>query len=104
MFENLVYAEIKKIINGEIHFHNDSNECDFIVKHNNKTIAIQVCYEVTPANRQRELNGLHTAMEQFSCERGIILSYDQEEVVSDKLQIVPFWKFFFNPYFSEYIR
>jgi len=33
-------------------------------------------------------------MEEFSIPEGLIITYDQEEVVSDTIKVIPFWKFF----------
>jgi len=94
LLENLVYSELRKKQYEEIYYFNEKNECDFIVYQQDVRLAIQVCYELNPANREREINGLVVAMEKFSIPSGIIITYDQEEVIQDKIQAIPFWKFF----------
>jgi predicted AAA+ superfamily ATPase len=92
LFENLVFSELKKSGN-EIHFYQNNGECDFIVKKEMTTVAIQVCYELTDQNRKREVSGLQEAMRQLDIQEGIIITYDQEET-SDHISIIPFWKHF----------
>ena len=94
LLENLVYSELRKKHYEEIYYFNEKNECDFIVYQQDVRLAIQVCYALNAANREREINGLTLAMEKFSIPSGIIITYDQEEVIQDKIQAIPFWKFF----------
>jgi predicted AAA+ superfamily ATPase len=95
LLENLVFTELTKKFGGDsVYFHNDKVECDFIVKDKLDIIAIQVCYELTPQNRSRELQGLATGMEKFSANRGYIITFNQEETLTEKMQISPFWKLF----------
>ncbi|NOX17521.1 MAG: ATP-binding protein [Chlorobi bacterium] len=92
LFENLVYSELKKK-NYEIFYFADKNECDFIVKKENKIKALQVTYELTDRNKNREINGLIEAMEKLQIENGTIISFDQEEEING-VKVVPFWKYF----------
>lgn len=94
LLENLVYTELRKIPNHEIYFYNEQKECDFILHNTNKPLAVQVCYVLNPGNRDREINGLIAAMDQYSIPEGLIITYDQEETLSNNMQVVPFWKFF----------
>lgn len=93
LFENLVYAELLKQNKGEIFFYHDQKECDFIV-HGGSNLAIQVCYEITPENRARELLGVEEAMKNLSIKQGVVITYNQEETISDNISIIPFWKYF----------
>lgn len=94
LLENLVFSELTKKYGDNIYFSNDQNECDFIVKDKLEIIAVQVCYEVTTKNRQRETQGLTTAMDKLSSHSGYIITFNQEEILTDKTKIIPFWKFF----------
>ncbi len=95
LLENAVYSELLKSDKGQIYFYNDKKECDFVL-HGTETVAIQVCYQLTPENRERELSGLQAAMEAYTIPRGIIITYDQEEDLNQQhIKIVPFWKYFF---------
>jgi predicted AAA+ superfamily ATPase len=90
-FENLVYTEL---IKGEyeIYFHNKDFECDFIVKKNEKLIAIQVCYELTKENRERERNGLLKL--KLNLDEKILLTYNQNEIENETIKTVAFWDYF----------
>lgn len=94
LFENLVYSELLKNNYENICFYNDQKECDFIAFQGKTPIAIQACYDLNSINQEREINGLNAAMEKFSISTGLIITYDQEKVLSKKIKIMPFWKFF----------
>ncbi|OPX69455.1 MAG: hypothetical protein A4E37_00446 [Methanoregulaceae archaeon PtaB.Bin056] len=42
-------------------------------------MAVQVCYEITEKNREREIRSLLEAMDEFGLKRGLILTSDQED-------------------------
>jgi len=98
--ENIVFIELKRR-GFEIYYHNETKECDFVVRQDNKTInVIQVCNSLTdPKTKQRELDGLLEAMERFSLESGVIITQDEEAVEKltyngkhYKAAIVPLWR------------
>jgi len=90
-FENLVYTELMKK-DYEIYFFNKDFECDFIVKKDDKLTAIQVCYELTLQNKERELNGLKKL--KFNLDERILITYNQSEMRNDNITIIPFWDYF----------
>ena len=66
-----------------MYFFKNPKECDFITEERGKiTSAIQVCYELTQENRERELSGLYGAMAVHGLRQGIILVYLQEETIT----------------------
>ena len=90
-FENLVYTELIK--GGyEIYFHNKDFECDFIVKKEEKLVAIQVCYELTRENRERERSGLLKL--KLNLDEKILLTYNQNETESESIKTIAFWDYF----------
>lgn len=91
LFENLVFVELLKTKRLEIFFYNDNSECDFIIKHRNKLIAIQVAYELNQKNESREFAGLKAAMKKFNITDGFIVTYNQNDVKND-LKVVSFSK------------
>ena len=91
LFENLVYTELIKA-GYEVYFYNKNFECDFIAKKENKTIAIQVCYELNDRNQKREFNGLFKLP--FNIDDKILLTYNQTENRSDEIRVVTFWEYF----------
>jgi len=97
LLENIVFIELKRK-GKEIYYYAEKGECDFVVRHTTTNIkeAIQVCYEITRENRDREINGLLEALNKFKLKEGLILTYDQEEEIklsrNKKVIIKPVWK------------
>jgi len=90
LLENLVLTELLKQ-EYEVYFYNKNFECDFIAQKENKTVAIQVCYELTNENRKREFNGLKKLP--FEVDEKIVLTYKQSEK-SEEIRVVSFWEYF----------
>ncbi|MEI7718859.1 MAG: ATP-binding protein [archaeon] len=95
MLENLVFLELRRHFK-EIFYFQDKNECDFIIKEMEKvTKAIQVCFDFNEENKEREINGLVNAMNEFKLKEGLILTNNQEDefiVEGNKIIIKPVWK------------
>ena len=70
------------------------NECDFAVFRNNEfQYAVQVCYELTSMNKQREFAGIMEALDFFDSNEGYIITYNQEDTIridNKIIHIVPF--------------
>ena len=90
-FENLVYTEFRKQ-GYEIYFYSKDFECDFICKKDNRLIAVQVCYELTGQNREREFNGLKRL--KIEVNKKILLTYNQNEERNEGIEVLAFWEFF----------
>ena len=92
--ENIVAIELFRR-GEEVFYYKDTRECDFIiVKGRKATNAIQVTWDLNPSNRNRELKGLANAINRLNLESGLILTYDQEEVIKfdgRKVQVLPVW-------------
>lgn len=95
MLENMVFLALRRKYK-EIFYFQETRECDFVIKEDVKiNQAIQVCYDLTEENKERELTGLSEAMEKFKLKEGLILTYNQEEKikVNDKIiTVLPVWK------------
>ncbi|MDO9324187.1 MAG: ATP-binding protein, partial [Methanoregula sp.] len=95
ILENLVLIELLRRGNS-LYFFKNPKECDFITEDKGKiTGAIQVCYELTRENRDREINGLLAAMTTHDLSEGMILTYHQEETISldtAVIRVLPAWK------------
>jgi hypothetical protein len=66
-------------------------ECDFVTP----DAAIQVCAELTPANRRRELRGVVEGARLGSGRRGLVVTFDQtDRLVEDgvAIDVVPAWR------------
>ncbi len=94
LFENLVFTEFLKNSYKEIYFYRDQKECDFIMKKGRNIIAVQVVYTLDGNNRKREIEGLKTAMEKLNIPRGIIITFNQQEMASASISVIPFWKIY----------
>ncbi len=95
VLENIVFIQLQQI--GKVYnFETKDGECDFIqIKDNQVTRAIQVTWELTENNNDRELHGLVSALEKFNLNSGTIITYDMEkEKVIDgkKISVIPAWK------------
>ena len=93
LLENLVFNTLSK--DNEIFYYSNRYECDFLlVKNKNVTAAIQVCYDLNDENKEREISGLRKAMEVFNLKEGLILTFEQEEIIQEKFKISvkPIWK------------
>jgi predicted AAA+ superfamily ATPase len=94
-FENLVYTELLKQ-GFKIYYHNKDFECDFICTKDDKTIAIQVCYELNAQNIAREINGLKKLKLQTT---KFLITYNQDKYavsqsIDEDIQVIPFWDIF----------
>ena len=80
--ENAVYIELRRR-GKELFYHNDRNECDFIVREGLRiTEAYQVCVSMQEEKtRQRELEGIRSAMKAYSLSEGYIITREETEDV-----------------------
>ena len=95
--ENAVFLELKRNYD-EIFYYRDSNsECDFIVNEKNTiTRAIQVTYDMNDEDtKKREIKGIINACKNFNLADGVIVTYENEEVITldeIKIELIPFYK------------
>lgn len=87
----MVYTEFIKQ-GYEIYFYNKDFECDFICKKDNKLITVQVCYELTGQNREREFNGLRKL--KIEVDKKLLLIYNQSEDDDESIEVLAFWDWF----------
>jgi hypothetical protein len=97
--ENLVYQQLRRK-NQELYYFKGKKECAFVVRSKNQSIQlIQVCYDLTIDNKDREINGLLEAMDFFELKEGIIVTFDQQEEfqLNDKvIKVIPVNLFLFQ--------
>jgi predicted AAA+ superfamily ATPase len=91
LFENLVFSELVKQ-GYELFFISSDFECDFIARKEGQLTAIQVCYQLTPQNRERERQGLLKLKLAVACK--LLITFDQSEPVADGVETLPFWEVF----------
>jgi predicted AAA+ superfamily ATPase len=104
LLENFVFnsLRIKAGVGGasadlDIYYFTGKNggKCDFIVKAHEKPACIQVCWELTHDNQDREINGLLEAMDFFNLDNGTIITFNTEDIIQTagkKINVIPAWK------------
>ena len=73
----------------------NGSECDFVVSPHTKPTCIQVCWELTHENQDREISGLLEAMDFFNLETGTIFTYNSEDIIKTSgktITVTPAWK------------
>jgi predicted AAA+ superfamily ATPase len=99
LLENLVALQLFRIYGHEIDnervfFYLDSYEVDFYIPEDE--LAIQVAYSLHDEDtRKRETEALRKLPNRLPCSRRLLLTYDEEELVTDKLgviEVMPVWK------------
>ena len=94
--ENLVFLHLRRKYN-ELYYFDDKGECDFVaMKNGNVTELVQVCYELTPDNLNRELNGLVKAMQFFNFIEAKIVTFSTTDVVESngfRIEVVPAYNY-----------
>jgi predicted AAA+ superfamily ATPase len=93
LLENFVFTELSKQGWDEITFGNRNGECDFVLKKDTHYQGIQVCYELTPENEEREWKGFSVVDGQINLQRKTVITYNQSRQVND-IEVIPVWKYF----------
>ncbi len=93
LLENAVFLALKKNM-GEVYYHKDRYECDFLIQKDKKICsAIQVTESLrNPDTRARKLRGLREAMEAYGLAEGTIITLQESGEVEDEaghIRIVP---------------
>ncbi|RMD86192.1 MAG: ATP-binding protein [Candidatus Dadabacteria bacterium] len=95
LYENAVFVELKRR-GKEVYYWKNKYECDFLVKEKGKVKEVlQVCFEIREENKEREINGLIEAMEEFKLKEGLIITGDfegEEKIKGKKIVYKPLWK------------
>jgi len=96
LLENMVFMHLRREGNDiEYVKTKDGFETDFFAR--NKATGdvklVQVCWDVSDKKTfERELRGLKSAMAEFEIASGTIVTWDEEMVIEDEINIVPAWK------------
>jgi len=97
LLENLIYWELRRQGKELYYFNENKAECDFVVMKNDKLEqVIQVYYELSPENREREIGGLIEAMNYLNTDNGLIISFNQFDAFmykGKKIEVIPAWSF-----------
>lgn len=103
-FENLVFNHLRRTNKEIFYFDNkNGNECDFVVMNRGKArLIVQVCYQLTSDNLDRELNGALEAMMFFDLKKAIMVTFsDKDKFRKDgcTISIIPAHEFFLENIF-----
>ncbi len=89
LLESVVFWHLRRKTKEIYYFYENNKECDFIVRLKNKTIqVVQVCWELTFENQEREINGLLEAMHFFKTKNGIIVSANSSDTIRTELGFI----------------
>lgn len=95
-YENGVFIHLKRE-GEEVYYWKGKRECDFVIKSGVKmSKAIQVCYDIGPGTKEREVEGLLEAMETLKIKEGIIITENddlKEKIGKMSVTYVPLWKY-----------
>ncbi len=101
LLENVVFLELKRR-GCEIFYFEEKGECDFIAKsEDNKLLPVQVCFELTEENSEREIRGVVEACHFVGVKEGMLLTFDEEKEVSVEgvnIRVLPLWKWCIEPF------
>ena len=91
--ENAVWARIRRRSARRFYWADDASECDFVFADASGAFdAVQVCLELAPENRGRELAGLLGALRQFGLREGTIVTLRQSDFAREdgrSIRVVP---------------
>lgn len=92
ILENSVFLFLRQSSNDIMYFKDGNSECDFLVRNSDKILeAIQVCWNLTSDNLNRELEGVKKAMVATGATIGKIITFNQEDYFDD-IKVIPAWK------------
>jgi predicted AAA+ superfamily ATPase len=94
--ENLIFLHLRRKYT-ELYYFDEKGECDFVAMKNGAVIKlVQVCYELTPDNLRRELNGLLQAMRFFNQHKATIVTFANTDFIDEdgfKIEVIPAYKY-----------
>lgn len=89
LLESVVFWHLRRTTKEVYYFNEKNKECDFIVRLKDKTLqVVQVCWEITPENENREVNGLVEAMLYFKTENGIIVTANSTDTIQTDVGLI----------------
>jgi len=95
--ENYVYLHPRRSFQEIQYYQTKDSECDFVVKWNEDIIgAVQVCWELNSDTLAREITGLKNALAETNAPKGILLTWNQEDVL-ERIEVLPVWKWMMQP-------
>lgn len=87
--ENMVYCHLRRRYKEIFYFNDAGHECDFVIAHGGiPQMAIQVCWQLTAENREREVKGLYAAMSSLNVEDGYLLTFNQRDRIMGNRKLI----------------
>ncbi len=97
MLESVVFWHLRRQTKEVYYFNENNSECDFVVRLKDNTMqVVQVCWELTHENINREVNGLVEAMRFFKTENGLIVTANSSDTIRTDLgfiSVVPAYEY-----------
>lgn len=94
--ENLIFLHLRRKYT-ELYYFDEKGECDFVAMKNDSVVElVQVCYELTPDNLKREMNGLLLAMRFFNLNKAILVTFSNSDLIKEdnfEIEVVPAYKY-----------
>lgn len=91
MLENAVFQHIRREYPDIMYYKSLNSECDFLIREQDRILmAVQSCWQVTEDNIQREIRGIKNAIKETRAKKGIIVTYDQDDLL-DGIKLIPAW-------------
>ncbi len=94
--ENLVFLHLRKKY-MELYYFDEKGECDFVAMKNGSVVElVQVCYELSPDNLKRELNGLLKAMRFFNLKKAVLVTFSNSDLIKEdtyEIEVIPAYKY-----------
>jgi predicted AAA+ superfamily ATPase len=98
--ENLVFLHLRRKYK-ELYYFAEKGECDFVAMKRGQVIELlQVCYELTPDNLQRETNGLFQAMRFFNIHEAKIVTFSGNDFIQEgdlSIEVLPAYRYLTQP-------
>jgi hypothetical protein len=95
ILENIVFLELLRR-EKEVFYHSAKNECDFIIKDGLIVKeALQVTWQLSTANFDREINGLLEVMKMFKLKKGTLIymqNMEKDFPIPETIELIPVWK------------
>mgnify|MGYP003826313111 CR=1 FL=1 len=89
LLESVVFWHLRRKTKNIYYFNENNKECDFIVRLKDKTAqVVQVCWEITPENEDREVNGLVEAMRYFKTDNGLIVTAASTDTIQTNIGLI----------------
>ena len=94
--ENLIFIHLRAKYK-QLYYFKGKYECDFIAMQQSMVKElIQVCFDLSDTNLNREYNGLLEAMNYFNYKQGMIVTWNQKDILEKDgkiINLIPAWEY-----------